>query len=277
MTSTVIDTRLEELRAQGYTIVRKALAGDMVAQGLQLIEDLHAQHEFIEFAGGTLVPYLCHKSAWFVRPFEQPVLEEIFKRVLNDPDYGTIPSEQPNYIIGELAARSNGPGGLKLHYDCTRALTGPKALQLTATIALEDRDEAQGCTIMIPGSHLDGQEHSDPSLDPERAVSVPLRAGDALIWDARIKHGAHPRRSQEKGWLLIAGLQLWALKQRSDLTTALPERIYRRLTPKQKALLGFCSIPPYDTSGAPYMGGVHLSNKGYEYLNGLKRDQWPRL
>ena len=110
-------------------------------------------------------------------------------------------------------------------------------------IALEDRGIEEGCSIVVPRSHRSGTFTDRESKD---TVSVPLKAGDAVLWDSRLWHGAHARTAARPGWALIATFQRWWVKPRFDITGSLPPEIYRQLTDRQKALLGFCSIPPLD-------------------------------
>ena len=115
---------------------------------------------------------------------------------------------------------------------------------MQAAIALDNRDEANGCSLVVPGSHLSGC-YSD--RDYQGALPVPMRAGDVALWDSRLWHGARPNTSGgPQAWTLIATLQRWWVKPRFDITSGLPAAIYAELSDSQKALLGFCCEPPKD-------------------------------
>ncbi len=87
---------------------------------------------------------------------------------------------------------------------------------LTTLTALDDADEQNGCLWLIPGSQRDGQVEiqitpeqkaagADLSLkvDDHRAVPLPLRAGDALIFHAWMLHKSEGNRSAERDRRII--------------------------------------------------------------------------
>jgi ectoine hydroxylase-related dioxygenase (phytanoyl-CoA dioxygenase family) len=121
-----------------------------------------------------------------------------------------------------------------------------------AAIALEERGVAEGCSIIVPGSHMTGT-YTDREFGT--TMSVPLKAGDVVLWDSRLWHGAHARTSTHMGWALIATFQMWWVKPRFDIPRALPQEIYEQLTPRQKALLGYCAQPPVDEYDGPQKKG----------------------
>jgi ectoine hydroxylase-related dioxygenase (phytanoyl-CoA dioxygenase family) len=105
------------------------------------------------------------------------------------------------------------PGGSPYpwHQDwscCWRAHTDELA---TCFVYLDDADLTNGCLQVIPGSHHDkpvlpfrggGHFEVDPAVvDEERAVPVPLAAGDMIVFDPYLLHfsdlnrGRTPRRA----------------------------------------------------------------------------------
>ena len=76
-------------------------------------------------------------------------------------------------------------------------------------IALDDADEENGCMNVIPGSHLEGltshgraksEKGELPALlevtvDEDRAVSVPVKAGCAMLHHCMTLHQTNPNRS----------------------------------------------------------------------------------
>ena len=96
----------------------------------------------------------------------------------------------------------------------------PQAQQLFAMIYLTDTRVENGCLRVIPGSHLhdhplhhldtahseDMQGYKDPTnpayADHPDQLAVPVKAGDVLIGDARLIHGAFANRTSEERPLL---------------------------------------------------------------------------
>jgi ectoine hydroxylase-related dioxygenase (phytanoyl-CoA dioxygenase family) len=98
-----------------------------------------------------------------------------------------------------------------------------------------------GCTMVVPGSHQSGEYANQEGFD----VAVPLEAsrGDIVMWDSRTWHGARENNSGATRWVLNATFTPWWIKQAFDIPRALPQEIYQNLTPSQKTILGFSSIP----------------------------------
>jgi ectoine hydroxylase-related dioxygenase (phytanoyl-CoA dioxygenase family) len=97
------------------------------------------------------------------------------------------------------------------HQDVTYwGLEPPRAI--TAWLAIDDADEANGCMCVIPGSHRAGlREHGKSAragnllsvnqeipgalVDEAGAVSLPLRAGQMSLHDGMLLHASRPNRS----------------------------------------------------------------------------------
>lgn len=112
---------------------------------------------------------------------------------------------------------------------------------MQAAFVLEDQDEENGCTTIVPGSHRLGT-YTDREFGPVRPLHS--KPGDIVIWDSRLWHGTLPNKSNRTRWSFIATFTSWWVKPAMDATRSLPDEIYRELRSDQKALLGFCSIPP---------------------------------
>jgi ectoine hydroxylase-related dioxygenase (phytanoyl-CoA dioxygenase family) len=173
--------------------------------------------------------------------------------MLNDPFFRHLPPDDPNYILGQFVARSSVKP-LQLHIDAGMPQLGPATTMVQLGFVLEDMDEKNGCTMVVPGSHLLG-EYSDREL--EHLHPIPARSGDILVWDARVWHGSGSNTAEGTRWNIVATFQRWWVKQSFDIPRALPQEIFDELTDQQKALLGFCTIPPLDenerrTRARPY-------------------------
>lgn len=185
---------------------------------------------------------LQNKDQKFIDLLTQPLAKRICMSKLNDAYYRAIPSDKPNYIIGYYNARTSG-NKLDLHIDSCVPNPGKWCTSMQVTFLLDDMDESNGCTVVVPGSHRSG-EFSDRSLTKD--VPVIAQAGDLVIWDSRTWHGTRENSRNASRWALVATLTRWWMKQTMDITRSLPDEIYRFLTDEQKAMLGFCSIPPRD-------------------------------
>lgn len=130
---------------------------------------------------------------------------------------------------------------------------------------LDDMDETNGCTVVVPGSHRSG-EFSDRALAKD--VPITASAGDVVIWDSRVWHGTRENVRNASRWALVATFSRWWMKQSMDMTRSFPDEIYRLLTDEQKSLVGFCSIPPQDEND-------RINTKcGYDFLKPSASDYY---
>jgi hypothetical protein len=239
--------KLKELKIYGYTVINDYMDSATVAKLLSLTNQLYDPEKHRMFAGrpereldDKFVYNLQNKDKAYIDLLSEPSLTKILMENLNDPYYKHIPPEDPNYILSFYNARSSGPQ-LDLHTDTFVPSPGEKTWVMQAAFFLEDATVENGCTILVPGSHISGK-FVDRQLAKLEYVEV--KAGTLVLWDSRIWHGTTENKSKKSRWSLIATFSAWWVKQRSDMTRSVPEEIYQKLTDSQKVLLGFCSIPP---------------------------------
>ncbi len=116
-------------------------------------------------------------------------------------------------LVGEAAilkpARSTTPTHWHQDEACLPA-SAPYRTTLCFWIALHLLDEASGCLLFVPGSHLgpllahfgagaEGAAAAPEALSSDilRAVPVPLRAGEVVMHHGRVLHGAGPNSSAQ--------------------------------------------------------------------------------
>ena len=116
----------------------------------------------------------------------------------------------------------------------------PNSMQMI--FSLNGQSEANGCTKIVPGSHKAGNFPNREMTD----IATPLicDAGDAIIWDSRLWHGAGQNVNKTDRWSLVATFRPWFMKQNFDPSKGMPKEIYNSLSDQQKALCGFLSLPP---------------------------------
>jgi hypothetical protein len=204
-------------------------------------KSLHADR-----AQDHLVYNLQNKDVEFTKLLSNPLVQEVVGCFLNDSYYQVQDASIANFILNYYNARSSGKF-LDLHIDSLVPAHGDFTWAMQAAFVLEDMDEQNGCTVVVPGSHQSGN-YSDRSL--VKRYPLTAKAGDIAIWDSRLWHGTLDNISGRSRWVLIATFTRWWVKQSMDMTRRLPEDIYAQLTDSEKLMLGFCSIPPSDESGS---------------------------
>ena len=103
-------------------------------------------------------------------------------------------------------------------------------------ILLEDANIQNGCTKVVPGSHMTGNFSNRRSNKVQLIIG---NAGDLIIWDSRLWHGTFENIAKKIRWAVVATFGSWWLKPSMDITKNLPNSIYKKRNNIQKQLLGF--------------------------------------
>jgi len=242
---------IKDLDVYGFCRIPNALSHGLVAELKQNVEKHYSKIENpVSFglrdrdATDKMVYNLQAKDSKFIDILVFDPIKKILMNKLNDKYYRFLDESQPNYILNYYNARSSG-AELPLHIDSHIPNSGDLTWAMQVSFLLEDMDEENGCTILVPGSHRSGK-FSDRELT--NVTKMKAKSGDIIIWDSRTWHGTVVNDSGLSRWALIATFSCWWLKQTMDITKSLPNEIYQKLSNEQKLLLGFCSIPPTDES-----------------------------
>lgn len=241
---------LKELECYGYCCVRNFLnpgtINTLLAKTNQYYTAANLQAK-VEYAGTPArdkddkILYSLHNlDRIFLDILVTPLIRAIALEKLNDPYYRFLPPEVPNYVLLYYNARSSG-GKLDLHIDSHIPFVGSRTIMMQFVVLLEDSDEGNGCTVVVPGSHKSGS-YTDREL--EKIYPLVGKAGDLICWDSRLWHGTLENTSRRSRWALVATLGMWWIKPSMDIVRGMNDSIYQRCSNEQKQLLGFCSIPP---------------------------------
>ncbi len=247
-----IEQVIKNIKEIGYGKVEDAVNKPTLAHLLDRVMSL--QHDtsnkltgnvpFLN-TGHDMVYNLQNKDLLFSKIIlSHPVIRTVLMTFLNDQWYRQIPPDKPNYILRSLLGRSGGPGAMPLHIDSFIPARGSFAWSMQVAVILEDQLPENGCTLVVPGSHLKDRYAS--SSDLEAAKPLPSKTGDLVFWDSRLWHGATSNTSGKSRWSVIGTFGRWWLKQNYDLPRSLPQQIYAELSNEERAIMGFCSIPPID-------------------------------
>jgi ectoine hydroxylase-related dioxygenase (phytanoyl-CoA dioxygenase family) len=269
---------MQALADAGYTVVERFMHEDLVAHLKNRIEDLrntavprleHPADDFGSLVKNTkqdfLVWNLQNADKLFIDLVSCPQLTAMLMPILNDPFFTTIPKDEPNYILSFCNARSSVVE-LPLHTDVFLPVEGSRTWGVQTIFALDDQTAENGCMVSIPGSHLLGR-YVDAPFDAAQPVET--RAGDLVIFSSRLWHGARANSSDRTRWAILGSFRMWWVKQLTDIPRGLPDAIYQQLTDSQKALLGYCSIPPLNER-------ERISTKtGYRSLRPHVHDYYP--
>jgi hypothetical protein len=245
-------THLDTLAERGYTVIAAGVDTGTTGELLAMMRRLNvertrapdAEQPFLN-RGHDVLYNLQREDLRFIRVFSRnPLVMEILRGLLNDVYYKQIPQDRPNFLLRALGGRSSGKTTLPLHIDSFIPSGGQYCIACQIAIVLEDQTLETGCTLVVPGSHRYDRYAEQEAMS--RAIPLPTRAGDIVIWDGRIWHGALGNKTERSRWSLIATFARWWVKQNFDITGTLPQALYEALDDDEKAILGYCCLPPRD-------------------------------
>jgi phytanoyl-CoA hydroxylase len=141
---------------------------------------------------------IVHVSSRFAELARDPRLTGFAASVLGDDDV--------ELFEDKLNTKPPGGGDFVWHQDWSCCWRGETDQLVNCFVALESADERNGALRVVPGSHaareclpfLSESEHFevDPAhVDEPRAVTVPMDAGDVLVFDPYLLHSSRPNRS----------------------------------------------------------------------------------
>jgi ectoine hydroxylase-related dioxygenase (phytanoyl-CoA dioxygenase family) len=242
------ELHIKEITDLGYTVVKKFIDKDLCDKFIEKVELLEvetssATHQNITHnqAKDRTIYNLQFKDISFIKLFSDSNILDLIKPFLNDDFYAGIPKDQPNFLLSFFNARSS-IAYLPLHIDSFIPFKGYQTNSMQIAISLNGQNSENGATTFLPGTHKSGKL-PDRSIQQDKLEILSCDAGDALIWDSRLWHGALENHSQKDRWSLVATFRPWWMKQYFD-PRGISQDLYCRLNDFEKYLLGFLSLSP---------------------------------
>ena len=250
------ESDIKNLNYNGYTILKNFFSKEECKNYIDMIEK-YSNKEYgekikenidIDWDGGWL-HNLQNKDINFLKLIKNEYLEKILKYKLNDKFYSAQEGDDPNYILQLLSARSSGKNKLDIHVDLRgKTCNYRSTLGINILFYLDDSTIENGCTYIVPGSHLLQLEDVPYITDREfkNVLPIEVNAGDVLLFDQGLWHGAFANKTNLKCWRIQTAYNRWWIKPSFDMTRSLSNEVYQKLSDKEKLLFGYCSIPPKD-------------------------------
>ncbi len=292
-----LETLKADLERFGYCIVERALEADTLrAVQERIIEQASAEREMHNMKNpantdpvNQWVGMLLNKGDVFFKLIEHEIYCALVEHVIG-PDYqiscvdaqiqhpgaGAMPLHTDQWWMpqpvmpGErnpkLATVTRGQGTCLDPAPAARPIA--PAAAVNAMWMITDFTEETGATRVVPGSHLSGEE-PDASV-PHKVPSVPAAgpAGTAIVFDARLWHGAAPNTSNHSRFgitTVACGPQFRALE---NYSRGLRPEVYDRNGPERLQKLGLATWSSYGHTGDP---DAQVSADGTKTLGELSR------
>jgi len=194
---------------------------------------IDADHRAQWRSQGSLVPIADHPS--FAALVAHPGFQEMF---------GRLGFRGTRFSSGYVISKPPGGPALFWHQDWWGwqhpISREDRIAQVALFLYMTDTTRQNGCLRLVPGSHRrrhalhDLVDAHDPTLaevkNPDDdafashpdEIDVPVRAGDVVVVDARLIHGAHPNRSGRER----TNITLWWHPNYESLPASLRARIW---------------------------------------------------
>ncbi|MBW2271389.1 MAG: phytanoyl-CoA dioxygenase family protein [Deltaproteobacteria bacterium] len=239
-----------DLREWGFCLVEEGLSD---AQYARMRGRLRAQAEGERLAGieqrtpfGQYVNTLVNKGRCFAQCIEQdpeavqagPLIEQIVDETLG-----------PGWICHSFLANGADPGGYPqgLHIDQGPLMpwvTVEAPALFNTMYLLDDVDESNGGTLVIPGSHkamaAAGNGGTIGKLPP--AINLEARGGTIMLFDGRLLHGTGANRSSDQRFVAtMSNVKPWTRQQENWALSVAPE-VLESASPKLLHRMGLQAI-----------------------------------
>jgi ectoine hydroxylase-related dioxygenase (phytanoyl-CoA dioxygenase family) len=165
------------------------------------------------------------------------------------------------FLLSSLNMHEAGRGGepQPLHMDGMMApIETPYPIVANIAWLLDDTNEANGATRMIPGSHAWPLEKLEASVRPENTVAAEGPAGSAIVFGGRLWHGTGANRNGARRRIVLGYYCRGFIRQQENYSLSLAPEVHAQCSDELLKLLGF-SV--YRTLGGmsatrPMFGGV---------------------
>ena len=233
-----VDTVLELLNRDGFVIVEGYLSPDEVqakrADLQRIIDELPTGRNEFEGFETRRIYSLFAKTRVFDAEAIDPLLLEVLDRVLGDAQ------------LSAPVGISIGPGesAQPLHRDDgIYPLPDPKPeLVLNTMWALDDFTEANGATLVAPGSH---RWSEPPPTDEIEVVPATMPAGSVMFFRGSLLHGGGANRTDRPRLGVILHYCAAWLRPQENHVLGVPKEIVRELPERLQELLGYGVTGPF--------------------------------
>ena len=236
----------EAVRTAGYVILRDVLTPEQIAAVTAALAPWEAERPMgrtaFEGKSSKRVYGLAGKDPLLVETLAaHPAVLAVVEQLLM-PNFLLSTFQSIRLMPGERAQATHTDDAFYLGVPRPR----PMVLGVSVIWALEDFDEENGATQVIPGSHRWGAGESPEDHPDARLVSCVMRAGSCVMYDAALWHGGGANRTQSRTRLAVTPqyCQPWLRTQESQLLLA-PPHVAVHLSPRARSLVGYSIAPPF--------------------------------
>ena len=234
-----VESLLEEVRAESYVIIPELMPRDVLESMRTEVLPLLRRDGRNEFEGRrTRRIYSVIEKTLALNPFiEHPLILALLDQVL-----------MPNYLLSQVQAINILPGEVAqpLHADDGfYPIARPRPPISAATIwAIDDFTADNGATVIIPRSHLWGDEHPGDGSGHDLVPAV-MPAGSVLFFLGTAWHGAGANNTDKSRMAVTAQYcEPWA-RQQENFSLSISRERARLCSETIQAMLGYSMLFPF--------------------------------
>ena len=235
--SAELDSHLERMKRDGYTIIERVLDPDAVRalrDDVRRLERELATRPAANLFEGTrtlrIYNLLVHGAAYQpipVHPRVLPVIEGVLDR---------------GCLVSSLSSIDIGPGeaAQPLHAD-DQLIPLPKphvSIICNTMWALTDFTEANGATRLAPGTHR-AERSPQPFGEQVKLTAAEMPAGSVLVFDGSIWHCGGANHTDESRLGIAMNYCAGWLRQQENQQLGIPAEIARTFSPRLRKLIGY--------------------------------------
>ena len=234
-----VESLLEEVRAESYVIIPELMPRDVLESMRTEVLPMLRHDGRNEFEGRrTRRIYSVIEKTLALNPFiEHPLILALLDQVL-----------MPNYLLSQVQAINILPGEVAqpLHADDGfYPIARPRPPISAATIwAIDDFTADNGATVIIPRSHLWGDEHPGDGSGHDLVPAV-MPAGSVLFFLGTAWHGAGANNTDKSRMAVTAQYcEPWA-RQQENFSLSISRERARLCSETIQAMLGYSMLFPF--------------------------------
>lgn len=149
-----------------------------------------------------------------------------------------------NWICTSLIASISLKGGVPqaLHQDQDLALDSLSPLTINILTPITDVDEANGGTLVIPGSHRilsKAVREKTPVGKLPPAINIDANAGTMIITDGRLLHSTGINHTDSPRIVMLNGMQHPLIRQQENWMLSVKPEVLERASPKLLQRMGY--------------------------------------
>ena len=231
-----METHLQELDEQGYTILEDLLTPRQVEEAIKALRETYEEDHVSAHEPGTRRTHnLTARAEIFREIIQLSRLTACMEYLLG-----------PDYILSDMGARSpmSGRAAQTLHRDGGPFLPNPpynvhSVLPLAAQsmFVLSEFTAENGATRLVPGSHARDIDPALVSAEEERLLIC--KPGTVLVFDSRMIHGGGANTTDEIRYSIQGFCCRSTVRPFCDHTRSIPKKVVEKATPLLRRLWGF--------------------------------------